>query len=161
MPIELKGLNYCSKVFKRINYRLSNSTFWVVITELPPVIIELPFAPTKPKILWSSTCILFAKISALLQFFKQRNCCTTAHHRHHQIEHWMQEGESYCAVCKFWEKGMSTSDSGQMEVSVLHNPPEHQIMSWPLPSMQIPNLLLPLGIKRFIFSLRLVKFAPL
>ena len=31
MPIELKGLNYYSKVFKRINYRLSNSTFWVVI----------------------------------------------------------------------------------------------------------------------------------
>ena len=34
MPIELKGLNYYSKVFKRINYRLSNSTFWVVITVL-------------------------------------------------------------------------------------------------------------------------------
>ena len=32
MPIELKGLNYYSKVFKRINYRLSNNTFWVVIT---------------------------------------------------------------------------------------------------------------------------------
>ena len=32
MPIELKGLNYYSKVFKRIYYRLSNSTFWVVIT---------------------------------------------------------------------------------------------------------------------------------
>ena len=31
MPIELKGLNYYSKVFKRINYRLSNNTFWVVI----------------------------------------------------------------------------------------------------------------------------------
>ena len=31
MPIELKGLNYYSKVLKRINYRLSNSTFWVVI----------------------------------------------------------------------------------------------------------------------------------
>ena len=31
MPIELKGLNYYSKVFKMINYRLSNSTFWVVI----------------------------------------------------------------------------------------------------------------------------------
>ena len=34
MPIELKGLNYYSKVFKRINYRLSNSTFWVVISKL-------------------------------------------------------------------------------------------------------------------------------
>ena len=31
MPIELKDLNYYSKVFKRINYKLSNSTFWVVI----------------------------------------------------------------------------------------------------------------------------------
>ena len=31
MPNELKGLNYYSKVFKRINYRLSNSNFWVVI----------------------------------------------------------------------------------------------------------------------------------
>ena len=32
MPIELKDQNYYSKVFKRINYRLSNSTFWVVIS---------------------------------------------------------------------------------------------------------------------------------
>ena len=29
--IELKGNNYYSKVFKRVNYKLSNSTFWVVI----------------------------------------------------------------------------------------------------------------------------------
>ena len=35
MPIELKGQNYYSKVFKRINYRLSNSTFWVVISHHP------------------------------------------------------------------------------------------------------------------------------
>ena len=35
MLIELKGNNnYYSKVFKRVNYKLSNSTFWVVIT--PP-----------------------------------------------------------------------------------------------------------------------------
>ena len=34
MPIELKSQNYYSKVFKKINYKLSNSTFWVVIT--PP-----------------------------------------------------------------------------------------------------------------------------
>ena len=34
MLIGLKSNNYYSKVFKRINYRLSNSTFWVVIT--PP-----------------------------------------------------------------------------------------------------------------------------
>ena len=31
MLIELKGNNYYSKVFKRVNYKLSNSTFWVVI----------------------------------------------------------------------------------------------------------------------------------
>ena len=34
MLIELKGNNYYSKVFKRINYKLSNSTFWVVIITL-------------------------------------------------------------------------------------------------------------------------------
>ena len=32
--IELKGHNYYSKVFKRVNYKLQNNTFWVVIT--PP-----------------------------------------------------------------------------------------------------------------------------
>ena len=32
MPIELKGNKYYSKVFKRVNYKLWNSTFWVVIT---------------------------------------------------------------------------------------------------------------------------------
>ena len=32
MLIGLKGNNYYSKVFKRVNYKLSNSTFWVVIT---------------------------------------------------------------------------------------------------------------------------------
>ena len=32
MLIELKGNNYYSKVFKRVNNKLSNSTFWVVIT---------------------------------------------------------------------------------------------------------------------------------
>ena len=31
MPIELKGNNYYSKVFKRVNYKLQNNTFWVVI----------------------------------------------------------------------------------------------------------------------------------
>ena len=31
MLIELKGSNYYSKVFKRGNYKLWNSTFWVVI----------------------------------------------------------------------------------------------------------------------------------
>ena len=34
MPIELKGNNYYSEVFKRVNYKLQNNTFWVVIT--PP-----------------------------------------------------------------------------------------------------------------------------
>ena len=32
MLIELKGNNYYSKVFKRINYKLQNNTFGVVIT---------------------------------------------------------------------------------------------------------------------------------
>ena len=31
MLIELKGNNYYSKVFKRVNYKLQNNTFWVVI----------------------------------------------------------------------------------------------------------------------------------
>ena len=39
MLIELKGNNYYWKVFKRVNYKLSNSTFWVVIT--PPTNILL------------------------------------------------------------------------------------------------------------------------
>ena len=34
MPIELKGNNYYSGVFKRANYKLKNNMFWVVIT--PP-----------------------------------------------------------------------------------------------------------------------------
>ena len=34
MLIGLKGNNYYSKVFKRVNYKLWNCTFWVVIT--PP-----------------------------------------------------------------------------------------------------------------------------
>ena len=34
MSIGLKGNNYYSKVFKRVNYKLSNSTFWVVIKNL-------------------------------------------------------------------------------------------------------------------------------
>ena len=33
MLIELKGNNYYSKVFKRFKYKLSNSTFWVVIID--------------------------------------------------------------------------------------------------------------------------------
>ena len=34
MLIELKGNNYYSQVLKRVNYKLSNSTFWVVIGNL-------------------------------------------------------------------------------------------------------------------------------
>ena len=34
MLIGLKGNNFYSKVFKRVNYKLSNSTFWVVINDL-------------------------------------------------------------------------------------------------------------------------------
>ena len=39
MPIELKDNNYYSKMFKRVNYKLQNNTFWVVIT--PPTDILL------------------------------------------------------------------------------------------------------------------------
>ena len=38
MLIGLKGNNYYSKVFKRVNYKLSNSPFWVVITKVAPKI---------------------------------------------------------------------------------------------------------------------------
>ena len=34
MPIRLKGNKYYSKVFKRVNYKLWNSIFWVVINVL-------------------------------------------------------------------------------------------------------------------------------
>ena len=34
MLIGLKGDNYYSKVFKRVDYKLWNSTFWVVIKNL-------------------------------------------------------------------------------------------------------------------------------
>ena len=33
MLIELKDNNYFSKVFKRVNYKVQNSTFWVVIID--------------------------------------------------------------------------------------------------------------------------------
>ena len=36
MLIGLKGDNYYSKVFIRVNYKLSNITFWVVITLIEP-----------------------------------------------------------------------------------------------------------------------------
>ena len=34
MPSELKGNNYYSRVFKRVNYTIQNSTFLVIITNL-------------------------------------------------------------------------------------------------------------------------------
>ena len=34
MLIELKGNNYYSKVFKRVNYKVQNSTFWVAINKV-------------------------------------------------------------------------------------------------------------------------------
>ena len=38
MLIGLKGNNYYSKVFKRVNYKVSNRTFWVVIKQLLAVV---------------------------------------------------------------------------------------------------------------------------
>ena len=56
MPIELKGNNYYSKVFKRVNYKLSNSTFWVVITP-PNRHIASPLAMKERKIKINITII--------------------------------------------------------------------------------------------------------
>ena len=42
MLIRLKGNNYYSKVFKRVNYKLSNSTFWVVIDYYQKVLFCRP-----------------------------------------------------------------------------------------------------------------------
>ena len=39
MVLELKGNNYYSKVFKRVNYKLWNNTFWVVIIACVIVLI--------------------------------------------------------------------------------------------------------------------------
>ena len=39
MLIGLKGNNYYSKVFKRVNYKLWNSTFWVVISWHTPYLL--------------------------------------------------------------------------------------------------------------------------
>lgn len=46
---------------------------------------------------------------------------------------------------------MSISDYGRAQVYALRGPLGHQTMSRPLPSMQIPSLLLALGITKFIF----------
>ena len=49
MLIGLKANNYYSKVFKRVNYKLWNSTFWVVITP-PNRHIASPLAMKERKI---------------------------------------------------------------------------------------------------------------
>ena len=56
MLIGLKGDNYYSKVFKRVNYKLSYNTFWVVIT-LPNRHIASPLAMKERKIQINSTII--------------------------------------------------------------------------------------------------------
>ena len=52
MLIGLKDNTYYSKVFKRVNYKLSNNTFWVVI-------------------IWASTCFVmdYTKFSLILGSF--------------------------------------------------------------------------------------------
>ena len=49
MPIGLKGNNYYSKVFKKVNYKLWNNTFWVLITP-PNRHIASPLAIKEKKI---------------------------------------------------------------------------------------------------------------
>ena len=115
------------------------------------VALSLKFLSSLQSLLSIACDLVNAFSSSLLKFinfsssFKHRNYYTTAHHRHHQIEHWMQEGKSCCVVYKFWEKKKT-------KVLVLYNFPEYQIVFWPLRSIQVPNLLLPLGITWFIFS---------
>ena len=60
MPIELKGNNYYSKVFKRVNYKLWNSTFWVVITHVihsPKLCIASKALGSQPRFLMSTTTL--------------------------------------------------------------------------------------------------------
>ena len=56
MLIRLKGDKYYSKVFKRVNYKLWNNTFWVVITLLNRHIAS-PLAMKERKIKINSTII--------------------------------------------------------------------------------------------------------
>ena len=56
MLIGLQGDNYYSKVFKRVNYKLWNNTFWVVITP-PNQHIASPLAMKERKIKIDSTII--------------------------------------------------------------------------------------------------------
>ena len=56
MLIGLKGDNYYSKVFKRVNHKLQNNTFWVVITP-PNRHIASPLAMKERKIKINITII--------------------------------------------------------------------------------------------------------
>ena len=56
MLIGLKGNSYYSKVFKRVNYKLWNNTFWVVIT-FPNRHIASPLAMKERKIKINNTII--------------------------------------------------------------------------------------------------------
>ena len=64
MPIELKGNDYYSKVFKRVNYKLWNSTFWVVITLLSS---SSSLTPSFQSSLSLATPLLFVQQKSLSQ----------------------------------------------------------------------------------------------
>ena len=82
MPIELKGLNYYSKVFKRFNYRLSNSTFWVVIR--PRMGMEdIPYNPSIP----NTRCYQFLKITSTILKFEILILCDLLTYFFSQIEY--------------------------------------------------------------------------
>ena len=61
MLIGLKGNNYYSKVFKRVNYKLWNSTFWVVI-------IDPSRAKTKTLIFHTVLSLLPMLFNAILKY---------------------------------------------------------------------------------------------
>ena len=70
MLIGLKGNNYYSKVFKRVNYKLSNSTFWVVIKPRvvhfnpnPELFIGSKALTSRPRLFQVNTCLEVAVVS--------------------------------------------------------------------------------------------------
>ena len=70
MPIELKGNNYYSKEFKRVNYKLSNSTFWVVINPFQSTIRLFPiYALCDWRHLWVYTLNLVLMLPSSLLLF--------------------------------------------------------------------------------------------